>query len=134
MEARKMTEVKPPDQLKFERPGDEVRGYLLSFQTIEVHGKPAREFTIQPEGTKDRATFLGTWDLEKRLGVVVRHFGWGIFVSIEYTGEDESIQTGEGRNKLKRFKVQVDEKDRYAPKPAAGIQANLEVTDDDIPF
>jgi hypothetical protein len=131
---RKLVEVKPPEQVQFTTEGQQLSGYLLKFQKTTVKDKPANEFVLQIEGTRQLATFLGTWDLEKRIGQLVREHGWGCFVVITYVGEDHEIKT-QG-NAIKRFRVEVDPSDRYRTRSAAAAsaQANPEITDDDIPF
>jgi hypothetical protein len=104
---RELVEAKAPEMLKFVRQGQEIVGILINMEPITVKGGNGQsgsqtiEYTILQENG-DRATFLGTNDLNKKI-----HPGMiGHFLAIRYESDDDSF-TKAGQSPAKVFKVLV---------------------------
>ena len=102
-----MQEVNAPEMFQFADANSYIEGKLLDISPVEVKGKQAVQYLIQsPNG--DRFTFLGTYDLERKLlPVHIRHW-----VSVKYEGEDKSIKT-QG-SPMRKFKVLVSKEKEQA--------------------
>jgi hypothetical protein len=99
-----MQEVKAPEQFKFAKQGDTLRGILASIEPKIVQGKTVNEYMFDLE-RGDRATCLGLADLEKK--IQPRHLGRRM--EIRYETDDSSFQKP-GQSAMKVFKVLVDDK------------------------
>jgi len=120
------TELKEPTMLKFEKPGQEVLGYLVNVSKTTVRGKVANEYLVRDD-KEGMVTFLGTYALDKRL---MPHWPKikGCRLWVKYNGEDKVI--GTDSNKMKLFTVNVD----YDMRDKAVAEADpLTITDDDLP-
>jgi hypothetical protein len=116
------TEIKAPEQLRFEKPGDCVEGVLLAITSHTVKGKKTIQYTVvRKDGSK--VTFLATWDLLQKLDRTML----GYPISVRFEKLHDSIERNGNRAKV--FKVQVD----WDAKPNAHADS-LEITDEDIPF
>lgn len=119
---RDYTEVKEPVMKQFTSPGQVVEGLLLSIQKVNVKGKSAVQYLCRDD-QGDLFTFLATYDIARKISR--GHIGHA--VRVEYEGEDSTVEVGNNKNKLRRFKVYVAKQKEVAPD-------SLEITDDDIPF
>jgi hypothetical protein len=116
------TEVKAPEQLRFEKSGECVEGVLLAITSRTVNGKKTIQYTIvRKDGSK--VTFLATWDLLQKIDRTML----GYPISIRFEKLHDSIERNGNRAKV--FKVQVDWDTR--PNAHAG---SFEITDEGIPF
>lgn len=115
------TEVKAPEQFRFERAGDSIEGILVGIAPHNVKGKKTIQYTVE-KGDGTRVTFLATWDLSQK--ITRKMLGYPVRVTFERL--HDSIER-EG-NRAKVFKVLVD----WGAKPAP-VEA-LEITDEDVPF
>jgi hypothetical protein len=116
------TEVKAPEQLRFEKPGDCVEGVLLAITSHVVKGKKTVQYTVaRKDGNK--VTFLATWDLAQKIDRTM--LGYPILVKFEKL--HESIE--KNGNRARVFAVLID----WDAKPTAHVDS-LEITDEDVPF
>ena len=99
-----MQEVKAPEQFKFAKRGDTLRGILASIEPKTVQGKTVTEYLFDL-GKGVRATCLGLADLEKK--IQPKHLGHGM--EIRYETDDTSFQKP-GQSAMKVFKVLVEDK------------------------
>ena len=102
---RDMQEVKAPEMFQFSDDNPWLGGVLLGVSRVEVRGKEATQYMVDDrgEGGRDprRYTFLGTYDLDRKLGP--EHIGH--WLDIRYEGEDHAVQT-QG-SPLRKFRVQI---------------------------
>lgn len=116
------TEVKAPEQLRFEKPGDHVEGVLLAITSHTVKGKKTIQYTaVRKDGNK--VTFLATWDLLQKIDRKML----GYPISVKFEKHHDSIERNGNRAKV--FTVLVD----WDAKPTAHVDS-LEITDEDVPF
>jgi len=116
------TEVKAPEQLRFEKPGDHVEGVLLAITSHTVKGKKTIQYTaVRKDGNK--VTFLATWDLLQKIDRKML----GYPISVKFDKLHDSIE--KNGNRAKVFTVLVD----WDVKPTAHVDS-LEITDEDVPF
>jgi hypothetical protein len=116
------TEVKAPEQVRFEKPGDCVEGVLLAITPHTVKGKKTIQYTVvRKDGNK--VTFLVTWDLSQKIDRKML----GYPISVKFEKLHDSIERNGNRAKV--FTVLVD----WDAKPTAHVDA-LEITDEDVPF
>ncbi len=99
-----MKEVKAPQQFKFTKQGDSLKGILFSIEPKKVGDKIVNEYLFDLTGG-ERATCLGLADLEKKIHPV--HLGHNM--EIRYETDDSSFQK-QGQSPMKVFKVLVDDK------------------------
>jgi len=116
------TEVKAPEQFKFDKPGDKLEGVLLSIMNQTVKGKTAIQYTVERhDGGK--ATFLATWDLMQKIDRSML----GCPIAVKFDRLHKTIE--KNGNRAKMFTVMVD---RDAPRADhAGVR---DISDEDIPF
>jgi hypothetical protein len=116
------TEVRAPEQFRFDKPGDSVEGVLLATTSHTVKGKKTIQYTVvRKEGNK--VTFLATWDLLQKIDRKML----GYPISVKFEKHHDSIERNGNRAKV--FTVLVD----WDAKPAAHVDS-LEITDEDVPF
>jgi hypothetical protein len=116
------TEVKAPEQLRFEKAGDRVEGVLLAITSHTVKGKKTIQYTVaRKDGTK--VTFLATWDLLQKIDRKML----GYPIAVKFEKHHDSIERNGNRAKV--FTVMVD----WDAKPTAHANS-LEITDEDVPF
>lgn len=116
------TEVRAPEQLKFDKPGDFIEGILLGISYQTVKGTKTLQYTVIKNDGK-KATFLATWDLHQKIDR--RMLGYPI--SVRFEKFHDSIERNGNRAKV--FTVLVD----WDAKPATHADS-LEITDEDVPF
>lgn len=104
---REMQEVRAPEQFSFNEQHRTLSGILLDIDQVMIKPKDGRgdakltmQYILQLENG-DRSTFLGTYDLTRK--IQPSHIGH--FMTITYEGEDPTVQT-QG-SPLRKFKVQV---------------------------
>lgn len=115
------TEIKPPEQVRFEKAGDCIQGNLIAITPHTVKGKKTIRYTME-RSDGSRLTFLATWDLAQKITSKMLGFP----ISVTFEKYHDSIERD--GNKAKVFKVMIDwEAKRSQAEP-------LEVTDEDIPF
>jgi hypothetical protein len=113
------TEAKPPEQFRFEKPGDCVEGVLLAITSHTVKGKKTIQYTVvKKDGNK--VTFLATWDLLQK----IERKMLGYPVSVTFDKLHDSIERNGNRAKV--FTVLVD----WDAKPIAHVDS-LELSDED---
>jgi hypothetical protein len=101
-----MQEVKAPEQFQFTESHRTLSGILIDIDQVGVkdkrtgEAKPTMQYIVQHENG-DRSTFLGTYDLTRKIQLA--HVGH--WMTITYEGEDPSVQT-QG-SPLRKFKVLV---------------------------
>jgi hypothetical protein len=115
------TEVKAPEQLRFEKPGDSVQGILIAITPHTVKGKKTIQYMIE-KSDASRLTFLATWDLAQK----IRPSMLGFPIHVTFEKYHDSIERD--GNKAKVFRVMVDRDAKRSQTEA------LEITDEDIPF
>lgn len=103
---REFVEAKAPEMFKFTRLGQELTGVLIQIEPATVkqqNGEESHtlEYMLQDE-RGDRATFLGTNDLNKKIQPA--HIGH--FLAIRYEADDDSF-VKRGQSPAKVFKVLV---------------------------
>lgn len=104
---RELVEAKAAEMFKFTRRGEELAGVLLQIEPTVVRNQQGGgesqtlEYMIQLENG-DRATFLGTNDLNKKIQPA--HIGH--FLAIRYEADDSSF-VKPGQSPAKVFKVLV---------------------------
>lgn len=98
---RTMVEATAPEMFKFVKQGEELTGVLINIDQITVKDSPTIEYTVEDEH-KQRVTFLGTNDLNKK----IRPEHIGHFLGIRYERDDNSF-TKPGQSAAKVFKVFV---------------------------
>jgi hypothetical protein len=98
---REMVESKAPEQFQFTKQGQTLAGILISIEPTVVKEKQALEYMLVDE-RRERVTFLGTNDLDKK--IVPGHIGH--WLEIRYERDDASFQK-QGQNPMKVFKVLV---------------------------
>jgi hypothetical protein len=116
------TEVKAPEQLRFEKTSDSVQGVLIAITPHTVKDKKTIQYTLE-KSDGSRVTFLATWDLAQKITPKMR----GLPISVTFEKYHDSIERDGNRAKV--FKVMVD----WDAKPSAMIDS-LDVGDHDIPF
>jgi hypothetical protein len=116
------TEIKAPEQFRFDKPGDCVEGTLLAITAHTIKGKKTIQYTV---GKKDgnKVTFLATWDLLQKIDRKI--LGYPLVVKFEKL--HNSIERNGNRAKVFNIMVDLD------ARPAAHTDS-LEITDDDVPF
>lgn len=117
-----MQERKEPTLIKF-GDGEQVRGVLVAVDQVEVKGKRVNQYVIEDMDSKERASFLGTYQIDVKL----RRSDVGHVVQVVCTGEDRNVQRN--GNAMKTFRVLVS--DRKAP---GWANDGTPITDDDIAF
>jgi hypothetical protein len=123
---RDYTEVKEPRMIEFNRVGMDVEGVLLAIQKVKVKDKPTTQYLCKDD-EGELFTFLATYDIARK--VRKEHIGHAVMV--KYEGEDNTVEVGEGKNKLRRFKVYIAKQREVAKQD---VEDSLTITDDDIPF
>jgi hypothetical protein len=113
--------AKSPDLQKWDKPGTQIFGKLLSIATIQIDGKNVIQYMIEPSDG-ERLKFLGTYDLTQKIGR--EHIGK--LLRIKFLGEDASIK--KNGNAMKVFDVHVK------PDPESPQRDSGPITDEDIPF
>lgn len=116
------TEVRAPEQFRFEKPGDSLQGNLIAITPHVVKGKKTIQYTMEKSDTS-RLTFLATWDLAQKITPKML----GLPINVTFEKYHDSIERD--GNKAKVFKVMVD----WDAKPSTTVDS-LEVGDEDIPF
>lgn len=117
--AEHMEEAQAPEMFSFVRPGDEVCGLLRRIEVVEVKGKKVTQYLVEVERGRF-VQFLATWDLQRK----IRSEHRGGYIVVRFVGENKEVKKGD--NYLREFLVKVEKGRRE--------QANLEITDEDIPF
>jgi hypothetical protein len=103
---REMIDVKAPEQFSFNDQHRTLSGVLIDIDQVMVKpkdgspAKPTMQYILQDE-EKQRFTFLGTYDLTRK--IQPSHIGH--WMTITYEGEDATVQT-QG-SPLRKFRVQV---------------------------
>src|SRR5262245_25730950 len=116
------TEVKAPEQFRFEKPGDRVEGVLLAITSHTVKGKETVQYTVAKKDT-NKVTFLTTWDLLQKIDRKML----GYPIAVKFEKFHESIERNGNRAKV--FTVLVD----WDAKPIGHADA-VEITGEDVPF
>lgn len=115
-------EVQAPDQFKFEKIGDYIKGRLLSITKTTVKGKPALQYMTKDD-RDHRFTFLATWDLAQKIDATM--IGCDIYVELKKF----DTELGRQGNAARIFFVSVDRES----KDATQVQGP-QIGDEDIPF
>jgi len=124
---REMVERLAPELYRFEKVGEQVDGWLISADSVEITDKHTQEkkrvlqYLIEADALGRRVQILATYDLARK----IRREDVGRYIVITYMGENQQVKKGD--NFLKEFRVEV-EKSRTASGQGP------EITDADIPF
>lgn len=124
------SEVKAPEQFKFERIGDTLQGKLIRATPREFEDKDTHErktvaelFVATAKGVR---TFLPGFDVRSKLDPLRDFIGKELF--IVYSADDEG--RGKGGNAMKVFIVAA----KGETAPSTANQHGVFITDADIPF
>lgn len=112
------------NEIKWDKPGIEIAGHLVSIREVEFEGKRNLGYSIK--------NAAGIWRFfgNTALNLKITKSDLGSAIKIAYL-RDEDL--GGGKTK-KHFKVQFDPHDRVAAQEVPNGNRSLEITDDDIPF
>lgn len=124
------SEVKAPEQFKFERVGDTLQGKLIRVAKREFEDKDTQQmktvaelFIATPRGLR---TFLPGFDVRSKLDPIKDYIGKDLFIC--YSSDDE--ERGKGGNAMKVFIVAA----KGETAPSTANQHGVFITDADIPF
>lgn len=124
------SEVKAPEQFKFERVGDTLQGKLIRVVGREFDDKETKEkktvaelFVATANGVR---TFLPGFDVRSKLDPIKDFIGKELFIC--WSGSDES--RGKDGNPMKVFIVAA----KGNTSPSKANDHGVFITDDDIPF
>jgi len=114
-------DIPAPELIKWDKPGQQIAGVLLSVGRVKIENKSVEQFTF----TLGEKTFkcLATYDLRQK--ITAAHVGCQF--RIKYLGEDENIKGGPNNQPMKMFSV------HFKGTPSAPVTGGP-ITDDDIPF
>jgi len=98
--SREMQEIREPQEWQFTKETPKLEGVYLGAQKVTVKSTITTQHMIQ-DGEGHRFTFLGTYDLERKLS------SWhvGHWMIVEFEGEDRNVRSHGSR--VRRFRISV---------------------------